>query len=120
MLKIDLTSQIQSWTKLPNATKLFLNQRLWVKKTPSPSSKLLPTNAQGSGFLLKTQQHCFQGEGGGKNRSTTKFRKNAPKYSDLLYKMKYSLWVLALLEACDVTNNERHLDRPSWVDFTQN
>ena len=36
------------------------------------------TNAQGSGFLLKTQQHCFQGEGGGKNRSATQFRKNAP------------------------------------------
>ena len=24
---------------------------------------LLPTNAQGSGFLLNTQQHCFQGKG---------------------------------------------------------
>ena len=24
---------------------------------------LLPTNAPGSGFLLNTQQHCFQGEG---------------------------------------------------------
>ena len=24
---------------------------------------LFPTNAQGSGFLLNTQQHCFQGKG---------------------------------------------------------
>ena len=52
-----------SLSTLPNATKLFPNQRLCVKNTPSPNSKLLPTNAQGSGFLLKTQQHCFQGEG---------------------------------------------------------
>ena len=29
----------------------------------SPNSMLLPTNAQGSGFLLNTQQHCFQGKG---------------------------------------------------------
>ena len=28
---------------------------------------------------------------------------------DLLNKMKYILWVVALLEACDVTNNGRHL-----------
>ena len=33
------------------------------QKTPSPNSMLLPTNAQGSGFLLNTQQHCFQGKG---------------------------------------------------------
>ena len=26
-----------------------------------------------------------------------------------LYKMRYILWVVALLEACDVTNNGRHL-----------
>ena len=32
------------------------------RKTPSPNSMLLPTNAQGSGFLLNTQQHCFQGK----------------------------------------------------------
>ena len=39
------------------------------KKTTSPNSMLLPTNAQGSGFLLNTQQHCFQGKGqSGKNR----------------------------------------------------
>ena len=29
------------------------------KKTPSPNSMLLPTNAQGSGFLLNTQQHWY-------------------------------------------------------------
>ena len=28
---------------------------------------------------------------------------------DLLYKVRYSLWVVALLEACDVTSNGRHL-----------
>ena len=33
------------------------------EKTPSPNSMLLPTNAQGSGFLLNTQQHCFRGKG---------------------------------------------------------
>ena len=43
------------------------------------------TNAQGSGFLLKTQQHCFQGEEEeGKNRSATKFRKNAPQERNFL------------------------------------
>ena len=31
------------------------------------------------------------------------------KAFDLLYKMRYILWVVALLEACDVTNNGRHL-----------
>ena len=55
MLKIDFFSPRQSWTKLlekmfslmctTNATKLFPNQRLCAEKTPSPSSKLLPTNA---------------------------------------------------------------------------
>ena len=33
------------------------------KEIPSPSSMLLPTNAQGKGFLLNTQQHCLQGKG---------------------------------------------------------
>ena len=47
---------------LSHATKLFPNQRLCGKKVPSPSSILLLTNAQRSGFLLDTQ-HCFQGEG---------------------------------------------------------
>ena len=28
---------------------------------------------------------------------------------DLLYKTRYILWVVALLEACDVTNGDRHL-----------
>ena len=31
------------------------------------------------------------------------------KAFDPLYKMRYILWVVALLEACDVTNNGRHL-----------
>ena len=30
---------------------------------------------------------------------------------DLLNKMRYILWVVALLEDCDVTNNGRHLGR---------
>ena len=47
---------------LSYATKLFPKRRLCGKKTPSPNSMLLPTNAQGSGFLLNTQ-HCFQGKG---------------------------------------------------------
>ena len=30
--------------------------------------------------------------------------------------MKYNLWVVALLEACDVTNKERHLGRRlEWI-----
>ena len=33
------------------------------------------------------------------------------KAFDLLNKMRYNLWVVALLEACDVTNNGRHLSR---------
>ena len=33
------------------------------------------------------------------------------KAYDLLNKMRYTLWVLALLEACDITNNGRHLGR---------
>ena len=48
---------------LSYATKLFPKRRLCGRKTPSPNSMLLPTNAQGSGFLLNTQQHCFQGKG---------------------------------------------------------
>ena len=32
------------------------------------------------------------------------------KAFDLLNKMRYILWVVALLEACDVTNNGRHLE----------
>ena len=30
---------------------------------------------------------------------------------DVLNKMRYILWVVALPEACDVTNNGRHLGR---------
>ena len=48
---------------LSYATKIFPKRRLCGKKTPSPNSMLLPTNAQGSGFLLNTQQHCFQRKG---------------------------------------------------------
>ena len=33
------------------------------------------------------------------------------KAFDLLYKMSYILWVVALLGACDVINNGRHLRR---------
>ena len=33
------------------------------------------------------------------------------KAFDLLYKMRYILWVVALLGACDVINNGRHLGR---------
>ena len=53
---------------LSYATKLFPKRRLCEKKTPSPNSMLLPTNAQGSGFLLNTQQHCFQGKGNREER----------------------------------------------------
>ena len=33
------------------------------------------------------------------------------KAFDFLNKMRYNLWVVALLEACDVTNNGRNLGR---------
>ena len=33
------------------------------------------------------------------------------KAFDLLNKMRYILWVVVLLEACDVTNNGRHFGR---------
>ena len=32
--------------------------------------------------------------------------------------MRYILWVLALVEACDVSNNGRHL--AAILDFTKN
>ena len=48
---------------LSYATKLFPQLRLCGKKSPSPSFVLLPTKAQGSGFLLNTQQYCFPGKG---------------------------------------------------------
>ena len=47
----------------PTQQRLFPKRRLCGKKTPSPNPMLLPTNAQGSGFLLNTQQHCFKGKG---------------------------------------------------------
>ena len=62
---------------LSYATKLFPKRRLCGKKTPSVNSMLLPANAQGSGFLLNTQQHCFQGKG----ERGTMFRKMLPKYT---------------------------------------
>ena len=43
--------------------KTIFKRCLCGKKSPSPSSLLLPTNTQGSGFLFNTQQHCFQGKG---------------------------------------------------------
>ena len=48
---------------LSYATKLFPKGGLCIKKTPSPNSMLLATNALGSGFHLNTQQHCLQGKG---------------------------------------------------------
>ena len=36
------------------------------------------------------------------------------KALDLFNKMVYILWLVELLEACDVTNNGRHLS-PSWI-----
>ena len=39
------------------------------------------------------------------------------KAFDLLNKTRYISWVLALLEACDVTNNCRHLGR--HLEFNQ-
>ena len=65
---------------LSYATKLFPKRRLCGKKTPSPNSMLLPTNAQGSGFLLNTQQHCFQGKEG-RTGTATMFRKMLSKYT---------------------------------------
>ena len=37
---------------------------------------------------------------------------------DLLNKMKYILWVVALLEACDVTSNGRHLGFYQELEIT--
>ena len=47
----------------PTQQNYFQNDAFAKKKTPSPNSMLLPTNAQGSGFPLNTQQHCFRGKG---------------------------------------------------------
>ena len=43
---------------------------------------LLPTNAQGTGFLLNTKQHCFQGKG--EREETVQLRcleKYSPSYN---------------------------------------
>ena len=61
----------------------------------------------------------YKGRGGGRNPSReflifcstlTRFYLKWKAF-DLLNKMWYILWVVALLEACDVTNNGRHLGR---------
>ena len=39
------------------------------------------------------------------------------KAFDLLYKIRYILWVVALLGACDVTNNGLHIGR--YLGFYQ-
>ena len=68
------------------AQQNFFQIKALCKVNPSPSSKLLSTKAQGLGFLLKTQQHCFQGEGeGGEGRiaTFTMFRKMLSEYAIL-------------------------------------
>ena len=67
---LDKTKRTFSpYCALSNAAKPFPKQhtcpkqRLSRKKFPFLKSLLLPTNAQRSDFLLKTQQHCFQGDG---------------------------------------------------------
>ena len=72
-MQMAFPSQIQSRTKLlekvfPIMSPFLRNKTiskttpLW-KENPFPNSMLLPTNAQGSGFVLNTQQHCFQENG---------------------------------------------------------
>ena len=58
-----------------------------MKKTPSPSSKLLPTNAKCLEIRLSFEDPTtlLPGGGGeGKNRSATKFRKNTPQVCNFL------------------------------------
>ena len=64
-----LPDQIKNSWNLQSRTKLFEKVFPIIsrtthcgEKTPSPNSMLLPTNAKGSGFLLNTQRHCFQGK----------------------------------------------------------
>ena len=52
----------------PTQQNYFQNDAFAERKPLPPNSMLFPTNAQGSGFRLNTQQHCFQGKGRGKNR----------------------------------------------------
>ena len=69
----NLMSSLQSRTKLLEKVSPIMStfpRNKTISKTtplrkenPFPNSMLLPTNAQGSGFLLNTQQHCFQGKG---------------------------------------------------------
>ena len=48
------------------------------KENPFPNSKLLPTNAQGSGFLLRHNNTDSRGRGGGgKNHYSYDDQKNA-------------------------------------------
>ena len=47
-------------------------------------------------------------EGGGWNSISKRFYLQWKAF-DLLNKVRYISWVVALLEACDVTNNDRHL-----------
>ena len=67
-----------SLMRLHNATKLFPNQRLCVKKTPCPSSKLLATNAQGTSFLLNTQTTLLPGGGGREESVEYEVQKQCP------------------------------------------
>ena len=64
-----LPDQMKNSCNLQSRTKLFEKVFPIIsrtthcgEKTPSPNSMLLPTNAKGSGFLLNTQRHCFQGK----------------------------------------------------------
>ena len=47
----------------PTQQNYFQNDAFAEIKPLPPNSMLLPTNTQGSGFLVNTQQHCFQGKG---------------------------------------------------------
>ena len=64
----------------------FQNQRLYLEKSPSASLKLLATNTLGSGFVWKTQQHCFQRQWGRdrKNRYRYDVWKNALQLCDFI------------------------------------
>ena len=61
---------------------------------------------------------CTGGGGGGGSNSSLEFliccsisKRFYLKWEafDILNKMRYILWVVALLETCDITNNGRHL-----------
>ena len=81
IIKIKTINLIFALSLLQSRTKLlekvfpimsaFLRNKTISKTTPlrkdipfpHASSMLLPSNAQGLGFLLNTQQHCFQEKG---------------------------------------------------------